>query len=456
MIIRFSVENFLSFAERTEFSMIPGKSRVQEHHVVTAEKSRDIPALKTAIVYGANASGKSNLVKALAFSKEYILEGTRTDSEKINYRNFRLDKSFADRPSRIEYELKHRGKNYAYGFEFTVNEIREEWLFEINKETEKAVFERKWESGKSVYEFPGISFKNNEERQFLKFTGDGTRKNQLFLTECKVRNVRDNVSDLGDVFNVLDWFQDSLKIIFPTSRYQGLEFDLTENQDLHKVFHEFLEYFNTGIKGINLDEISLEDIPGLPSDLKQKILSDSSEKMRLFVTDQSRNFSYAIKRDEAKNLRVFKMMTKHAVKDGVGDELFEVSDESDGTQRIMDFIPAIMDLFRGGNVIIIDEIDRSLHPNLTYDLIDLFLTRSKGIKSQLIVTTHESSLLSQRLVRKDEIWFVVKNGVGASSLYSLEEFKVRFDKEIRKDYLLGRFKAVPVFGSRNRLTVLNQ
>jgi AAA15 family ATPase/GTPase len=422
---------------------------------VPAEKSRDIPALKTAIVYGANASGKSNLVKALAFSKEYILAGTRTDGEKINYRNFRLDKSFADRPSRIEYEIKHRGKNYAYGFEFTVSEIREEWLFEINKETEKAIFERKWDSGKSLYEFPGISFKNNGERQFLKFTSDGTRKNQLFLTECKVRNVRDNVSDLDDIFNVLDWFQDSLKIIFPTSRYQGLEFDLTENQDLHKVFHEFLEYFNTGIEGINLEEISLEDIPGLPLDLKQKILSDASEKMRLFVTDQSQNLSYAIKRDETKNLRVFKMMTKHVVKDGVGVELFEVSEESDGTQRIMDFIPAIMDLFRGGNVIVIDEIDRSLHPNLTYDLIDLFLTRSRGVKSQLIVTTHESSLLSQRLVRKDEIWFVVKNDAGASSLYSLDEFKVRFDKEIRKDYLLGRFKAVPVFGSRNHLTVLN-
>ncbi len=101
-----------------------------------------------------------------------------------------------------------------------------------------------------------------------------------------------------------------------------------------------------------------------------------------------------------------------------------------------------MDLFKGNNVFIIDEIDRSLHPNLTYDLIDLFLAKSKGINSQLIVTTHESSLLSQRLVRKDEIWFVVKDDSGASTLYSLEEFKVRFDKEIRKDYLLGRFKAV--------------
>lgn len=102
----------------------------------------------------------------------------------------------------------------------------------------------------------------------------------------------------------------------------------------------------------------------------------------------------------------------------------------------------------------IDEMERSLHPNLIYDLFDLFLDKSRNINSQLIVASHESSLLTQKLLRKDEIWFVVKNDEGESQLYSLEEYNVRFDKEIRKDYLLGRFKAVPRIGSRNKLTVL--
>ena len=113
-----------------------------------------------------------------------------------------------------------------------------------------------------------------------------------------------------------------------------------------------------------------------------------------------------------------------------------------------------MDLLQGNKVFIIDEMERSLHPNLIYDLFDLFLSKSENINSQLITASHESSLLTQKLFRKDEIWFVVKDKDGSSHLHSLEEYNVRFDKEIRKDYLLGRYKAVPRIGNRNELTVL--
>ena len=121
----------------------------------------------------------------------------------------------------------------------------------------------------------------------------------------------------------------------------------------------------------------------------------------------------------------------------------------------MDFIPLLLDLLKGDNVFIIDEMERSLHPNLIYDLIDLFVTKAVNVNSQLILASHESSLLTQKLLRKDEVWFVVKDNEGASKLHSLEEYNVRFDKEIRKDYLLGRFKAIPRIGSRNKLTILN-
>jgi AAA15 family ATPase/GTPase len=120
----------------------------------------------------------------------------------------------------------------------------------------------------------------------------------------------------------------------------------------------------------------------------------------------------------------------------------------------MDFIPLIMDLCKGDNVFVVDEMERSLHPNLMYDLIDLFISKAKDVNSQLITATHESSLLTQKLLRKDEIWFVVKDKDGASKLHSLEEYDIRFDKEIRKDYLLGRYKGVPRIGNRNKLTIL--
>lgn len=148
-------------------------------------------------------------------------------------------------------------------------------------------------------------------------------------------------------------------------------------------------------------------------------------------------------------------MTKHSVKGQDALEKFDTSDESDGTNRIMDFIPLLMDLLKGDNVFIIDEMERSLHPNLMYDLIDLFISKAVNINSQLILASHESSLLTQKLLRKDEVWFVVKDNFGASRLHSLEEYNVRFDKEIRKDYLLGRFKAIPRIGNRNKLTILN-
>ena len=136
-------------------------------------------------------------------------------------------------------------------------------------------------------------------------------------------------------------------------------------------------------------------------------------------------------------------------------KIYELSfrDESDGTNRIIDLVPLLIDLIEGNNVFIIDEMERSLHPNLIYDIFDLFLNSSSSQHSQLIVATHESSLLTQKLFRKDEIWFVVKDDNGTSQLHSLEDYNVRFDKEIRKDYLLGRFKAIPRIGSRYELSL---
>ncbi|MCH4183671.1 MAG: AAA family ATPase, partial [Prevotella sp.] len=127
---------------------------------------------------------------------------------------------------------------------------------------------------------------------------------------------------------------------------------------------------------------------------------------------------------------------------------FDTESESDGTNRIIDYIPVLQDLILKDKVFVIDEIERSLHPNLVYDIFKLFLTFCKKRKSQLIVSTHESSLLTQKLLRKDEIWFMVKDKEGGSHLSSLNEYMVRFDKSIRKDYLLGRFKGVPDLGNK--------
>ncbi|MDD3877052.1 MAG: AAA family ATPase [Bacteroidales bacterium] len=455
MLIRFSVENFLSFNERQRFSMLPGKSLLKPEH--KTEKINGVSVMKTSVLFGANASGKSNLIKAIDFGKKLVLRGVRPDKS-IDYQKFRLDKKNFANDSRIEYEIQHRGKNYAYGFTFNNEAIIEEWLYEIGRTKEIKIFERNSDRKESFdLQYILKKLKKEEEKQFLRFIAKGTPGNQLFLTEVRTRKVKENVSKIDDLLNVIDWFQNSLKVIFPDDKYkEGLKFELKQDEELLALFQEFLSYFDTGVDGVCLEKVKAETIE-IPRSILEKIredlLSKNSENVRASILS-SRNTTYFLSVKE-NDIIYEKFMTKHKVKNSNSFEKFDTSDESDGTNRIMDFIPLLMDLLNGDNVFIIDEMERSLHPNLIYDLLDLFLSKAKNVNSQLILASHESSLLTQKLLRKDEVWFVVKNNEGASYLHSLEEYKVRFDKEIRKNYLLGRFKAIPRIGDRNKLNAIN-
>jgi AAA15 family ATPase/GTPase len=456
MLIRFSVENFLSFSDRQKFSLIPSKGTLKNDH--KTKKVKEISVLKTSVLFGANASGKSNLIKAIEFGKRLVLRGTKPETQ-IDYQKFRLDKVANTKDSRLEYEIQHNGKNYAYGFVFNSDEIKEEWLFEITLKNEIKIFERDTDK-KTIFDLDNIlkNIKSDEEKQFLKFIAKGTPKNQLFLNEIRSRNVRENVSKIEDLLTVIDWFQNSLKVMLPDDIYkEGLKFELNQDEELLTTFEQFLKYFDTGINGVCLEKVDFEsvDIPKqILTKIKEDLLSKRSENIRASILS-SKNTTYFLSVKE-NDLVVEKFMTKHSVKGQSNFEKFDTSDESDGTNRIMDFIPLLMDLLKGNNVFIVDEMERSLHPNLIYDLIDLFISKAVNINSQLILASHESTLLTQKLLRKDEIWFVVKDNFGSSRLHTLEEYNIRFDKEIRKDYLLGRFKAIPRIGNRNKLTILNQ
>ncbi len=453
MLIRFTVENFMSFKERQSFSLIPGQGRLKPLHKTKPVKR--ISTLKTSVIFGANASGKSNLIKAIDFGRTLVLEGTRSD-KRIDFQNFRLDKEYQNKNSRIEYELQHKGKNYAYGFVFNSKEIVEEWLYEITKTSDKKLFERNLNSDE-IFDLDFLYSKNKkaEERQFLKFTAKGTPNNQLFLKEIRTRKVEENVSFIDDLLNVVDWFQNSLKIIFPDDKYkEGIKFELKEYENLLTIFQEFLKYFDTGIDGVSLEVVDFEniDIPHvILNKIKEDLLDKKTDDFRVTIMSNKKTTYFISKKEDS--VVYHKFMTKHKVPNGE-DVFFDISDESDGTNRIIDYIPLLMDLLKGGNVFILDEMERSLHPNLIYDLIDLFLSNSQNINSQLILASHESSLLTQKLLRKDEVWFTVKDKDGSTKIHSLEEYNIRFDKQIRKDYLLGRFKAIPRIGNRNKLTVL--
>lgn len=452
MLIRFTIENFLSFREKQVLSMIPGKGSLKSHHKSTTIKG--VSALKAGVIYGANASGKSNLIKAIDFGRKTVLKGTKPE-QPISTSFYKLDKKFLNKPTYIEYEIQHKGKNYAYGFILNAKEIVDEWLFELNRTGETKIFERK---NTNEYDLDFLFKKNktSEEKQFIEFTAKGTPRNQLFITQIRNTNVTDNVTDIQDILNVIDWFQNSLTVIYPGTKNISKKFELHKDTNLQQVFKDMLDYFDTGIDGIEFKEVDFEkmDIPNeVKEDVKNDLFSEKSEKTSAFLSNPQDDKYYVISKIDDLTIQAKLLKTKHKIVGG-GFELFDLKDESDGTRRVMDLIPLLIDFFRGGNVFVVDEIERSLHPNLVRDFFEFILDKCENINSQLIVSSHEATLLTQKLLRKDEIWFAVKNKEGATKLHSLEDYNVRFDKEIMRDYLLGRFKGVPKLGNRNQLSIL--
>jgi len=448
MLIRFIIENFSSFRESTEFSMYAGKSNLLPHHIVKND-SNGLKLLRNAIIYGANASGKSNLIKAMAFAQNFIVQGIKV-GRTIPVNRFKLDPEMLEKPAQFEFEFLINKNKYSYGFIIDSKSVIEEWLYIVGRSKDKLIFSRKTTNGSiNIFDFNNIKFSDKEQEQFVKFTGKGTPVNRLFLTETNERNLR-SISYFADAY---DFFHRVLTIIFPESKYSGLEFNLDTNDGLAINFQNFLKHFDTGVDGLVIQEIDYEtEFSKLSEKIRTKV-SDDIQKGESVIIDVD-NVKYVLRRNLNDEILAFKLMTKH--KTSTDENIFfEINEESDGTQRLFDLIPALVDLIHNNKVYVIDELDRSLHPKLTKGIIEAFNEFSKATESQLIVTTHESSLLDLNFLRKDEIWFIEKNKSGESTAYSLEEFKPRYDKEIRKGYLLGRFGAIPFISSLKDLNWLN-
>lgn len=452
MLLRFTVENFMSFKERAELSLIPSKVRRHPEHIIKDESTKGINALKTAVVYGANASGKSNLIKAMWHVQQMVVLGSRP-GRKIPFHPYKLAEQFHVMPSRFEFEIKVGKNNYAYGFSADSNEIHEEWLYQIDKVKDKLIFERKLVKTDHEFKFGDILFESSNDELFLDFTAKGTPDNRLFLNECKERNVSRELNYLNEIIDVTYWFENNLTIMFPDSKYTGLEMDIQNNQKTTDIFSKLLNSFDTGISELKLQEVNFEtELVGVPEEIKQKIAEELEENTNLLLA--AKNTRYQFCKKPTGEIKAFKLMTAH-INDKGKETLFDLNQESDGTLRLLDIAPGLLEIFSRDKTYIIDEIDRSLHPDITTSIFKAFLNNTAQIKSQLIVTTHETNLLDQNIVRKDELWFVQKNSNGESSLYSLEEYQPRFDKDIRKGYLTGRFSGVPLIPNFENLSWMN-
>jgi uncharacterized protein len=438
MLIRFTVENFRSFDQEAVFSMLPGRMLKHDNHIMQ-HSGHGIDVLRTALLYGANASGKSNLVRAMAFVQSFIKQGTQP-KQAIPVDAFNLRSMRVSEPSRFEFEFIVGQRAYAYGFVVDWHMVHEEWLYEVTSKVERQLFER-------VTSIRGISqttfdhqVEKDEDQQFLNFVTRSTRPNQLWLTKA----TENNVQFIEDIYK---WFVESLTIIFPDSQYRGIQVAIHKDKKFTEALGTFLREMNTGVDQVCTNKVDYETIEPLRRIVSEVEGSNHNSESgvgtegKFVVTDGPPGHRYLLHRNQDGSFEAFSLGTRRYI-DGepIGFDLF---DESDGTQRLFDLFPI---LYGARNrVFVIDELERSLHPNLVRRFIQHFL--ESDTNNQLIVTTHESTLLDLDLLRRDEIWFVEKAPNGASTLYSLEEFKPRHDLDIRKGYLHGRFGAIPVFGS---------
>ncbi len=438
MLIQFSVGNFLSFDEEQIFSMVAAGGDQHPSHLVPNVPRQGEAVLRIAALYGANGAGKSNLVQAMQFAKSLIIEGTR-GREAIPVRPFKLGKD-AGRPSKFEFTFTAQGVLYNYGFRLDKVSVQEEWLFATPKSREVLLFQRALEpDGKNEFEFgAALTGRAKKRAQFLEFVAEGTRPNQLFLSEALQRNVT-------EIQPVIEWFQKSLLILSAETPAVHLEMNVHEDEALTAFLQAVLQATGTGVEQVKTRE-AVFDMERLPAamfmareQLEAQLKAADAVTLNVYGPKEER---LTLKRGADNKIVQVLLQMLHRGKEGQLVEL-SMEEESDGTQRIANLVPALFLLKQNPDqVLVIDELDRRLHPFLSRFFVQAAIDGDQ-LQSNLIFTTHDANLLDLDLLRRDEVWFVEKDNGGASHLYSLVEFKTRPDLKIEKGYLSGRFGAVP-------------
>jgi AAA15 family ATPase/GTPase len=452
MLIQVTLENVLSFKDATTFSMLGVKDDLgHPEHLIRHVVGEDRALLPVAAIYGANGAGKSNLIKAISFARDLIVEGTRS-RQTIPVSPFKLSGD-RQKNSRFEFNFSYKGAFYSYGFVLNHEQIFEEWLYGVPPgQTEEILFfERDMSDQKEAkVEFGEIlQGEYDQENSFLEFVAKGTRPNQLFLTESVDRNVE-------KLAPVLEWFLKTLLIVTAEPSHKGFQFGFFEYDEFVEFVSDFLKSSGTGIDSIgvnkvtlNLDEINT-NLVEVPANIREELiqnLAESEEGSGFTLENTAGEQYYSFIKEKNNQISLMQLKTQHQHEQGQLID-FAIHEESEGTQRLINLVPALFFLKKGREkVVLLDELDRRLHPLLSRQFLAFFLTREvDSNQNQLVFTTHDTNLLDLDLLRRDEIWFVEKDRQGSSSLYSLADFKIRSDLNVDKGYLNGRFGAIPFLG----------
>ena len=427
MLVSFIAENWKSYRSRAELSLIASRER-RHSNIVAKLPKHNLRLLPAAVIYGGNASGKSNLVQAMAFVQSLVVNGVRLGNS-IPVEPYLLDNSFAEAPTFFSITLVACNTMYEFSFSATAKRIIEEKLILITKKRERTLYHRQLSSMIIV-----DSNLPNKERLDTVF--EGTQDNQLFLTN----SVFQKVNDFKPVY---DWFANTLRIIFPNSQFQTFELLFDSNNPFYQQYERVLSELDTGIVKLGaeivpFDTISFSSHDGRPVSLE---LSNGAS---LRVINPRNNERYIVSKNNDR-IEIKKLVSFHNASNN-NNCCFDIRQESDGTQRILDIIPCFINMsMTNDKVFVIDELDRSLHSLLTRKLIEGYLRSCDHSKrTQLIFTTHDLLLMDRELLRLDEMWLTDRAPSGATSLISIYEFgDVDNIKNLRSIYLQGRLGGIP-------------
>lgn len=412
MLIEFRVKNFRSLRDEQVLSLVASKDNTLQDTHTLASNLKTVPRLlRSAVIYGANASGKSNLLKALQYMRGVVLESATViqPDQVYSIQPFRLDTFSASQPSEFEVTFALGSIRYQYGFTMTAQRIISEYLLVYKSAKPQRWFERRYDTktGKDVYEF-GSGMKGSKA-----LWEGATRSNSLFLSMA----VQLNSESLRPVF---DWFSSSLVIFNEHNKLNPqTSLQMLKDSSGRKQICDFLSAADISISDI---ELVTQKVPG-----------------------QTVHFDLTAGKTEIRNEEVEKQQLRFSHVTPHGKAVFDLMDESGGTRNLLFLAGPVLEILQKGLTLVIDELDTSLHTLLVRELVHLFHQPDINTGgAQLIFTTHDTSLLdAPNLLRRDQIWFVEKDQDQASTLVSLSEFSPRKNEALERGYLIGRYGGIP-------------